>query len=190
MVMALATVLLVAGTCWIRFGKAPPLETPAVGASPPPLRLLDLKTSEPLLLLGLKGKIVWVVFWSANSTTGPANLSALESVWKRFGTDRRFSLVTAAVDSEHPDRVRAALANVHAKLPAYLATRETQRQFAVGAADPPLHVLIGAEGRIAALARSGSRDTVSRLATRVQTWLDELDPLANTRFAWIGPEDL
>jgi hypothetical protein len=189
-IMALVTVLLVAGACWLRFGQSPWVEPPTVGSVPPPLRLLDLQTSEPLIMLGHKGKVVWVVFWSAGSASGPANLVALESAWKRFRTHRAFSLVTAAVDSEHPALVRAALANIDAKVPAYLATPETCSRFATGGADPPLHVLIGPEGCIAVLSRGAGPETVNRLAARVQDWLDELDPLGNTRFAAIGPGDL
>ncbi len=183
--MAVVTVLLVGGACYLRFGRGVRVDPPAVGTALPPLRLLDLQTSEPLLLLGQRGKVVWVVFWSAEATSGPAHLAALESVWKRFKGHRRFSLVTAAVESEHPERVRAALAAIHASLPAYLAAPETRRLFA-GSADPPLHVLVSPDGRIAALARGSGRETIQRLAAQVQGWLDELDPLGSTWFAALG----
>jgi hypothetical protein len=189
-VMAAITVLLVAGACYLRFGRAAGAEPPAIGEAMPPLRLLDLQTSESLLLLGQKGKIVWIVFWSADSVSGPAGVAALEKVWKRFKPQRRFSLVTAAVDAEHPERVRAALAAIHASLPVYLAAPETRRRFAAGSADPPLHVLVSPEGHIAAMARGGGPETVQRLAAQVQGWLDDLDPLGNTWFATIGPGDL
>jgi hypothetical protein len=187
--MAVVTVVLVAGVCYLRFGRAARVEPPALGTALPPLRLLDLKTSEPLIMVGQRGKVVWIVFWSADAASGMADLAALEVVWKRFKSHRRFSLVTAALEVEHPERVRAALAAVKASLPAYLAAPETSRLFA-GTADPPVHVLVSPDGRIAALARGSAPETIQRLAAQVQGWLDELDPLGNTWFAAIGPGGL
>jgi hypothetical protein len=183
LLMALATVAIVGWTAWLRFGPVPRPEPPAVGSALPPLRLLDLETSEPLVLLGLKGKVAWIVFWSAGSPSGGASLSRLEGVWKRLKSHRRFTLLTAAVNSDQPERVRAALAEIHATLPAYLAGPGTRRRFGAELADPPLHILIDGEGRIAALVRRGGQETINRLAAQVQGWLEEMDPLGNTRFA-------
>ena len=86
--------------------------------------------------------------------------------------------------------MRAALARTHATLPAYLAGPETCRRFGAGLADPPLHLVSDAHGRIAAVARGGGEGTINRLEAQVQGWLEELDPLENTRFAMIGPKDV
>ena len=42
-------------------------------------------------------------------------------------------------------------------LPAYLATPETRRRFRAEVADPPLHILIDAGGRVLAMARGDER---------------------------------
>ena len=86
--------------------------------------------------------------------------------------------------------MRAALAKNHATLPAYLAGPETCRRFGAGPADPPLHLLSDAQGRIVAIARGGGQGTINRLETQAQGWLEELDPMGNTRFAMIRPRDV
>jgi hypothetical protein len=164
--LGLATLLIVGWTAWLRFGPAPRPET-----------------AEPLVLLGLRGKVVWVVFWSAGSPSGRESLVKLEAVWKRLKPHQRFTLVAAAVDSGQPERVRAAVAEVRSTLPVYLAGPETRRRFGVEDADPPLHLLIDPQGRVAALARGAGQETIDRLASQARGWLDELDPLRNTRFA-------
>jgi len=176
---ALVTLVLVGWTAWLRFDPASRPEPPAVGLALPPLRLLDLETAEPLVLLGAKGKVTWIVFWSAGSPSGRASLSKLEGVWKRLKSHRRFTMVTAAINSDQPERVRAALAEIHATVPAYLAGPETLRRFGAELADPPLHLLVDGEGRIAALVRGAGQDAINRLAAQVQSWLEEMDPLGN-----------
>jgi hypothetical protein len=182
-VLASVTLLLVAWTTWLRFGPAPPPDPPAVGQVLPPLRLLDIETAEPLVLLGARGNITWIVFWSAGSQSGRAGLTKLEAVWKRLKSHRRFKMVTAAANPGQPQRVRAALAEIHAAVPAYIAGSETLRRFGVELADPPLHLLVDGDGRIAALVQSASQDTISRLAVQVQRWLEEIDPSGNALFA-------
>ena len=166
--LALVTLVLVGWTAWLRFSPATRPEPPAVGLALPPLRLLDLETAEPLVLLGVKGKVTWIVFWSAGSPSGKASLSKLEGVWKRLESHRRFTMVTAATNSDQPERVRAALAEIHATVPAYLAGPETLRRFGAELADPPLHLLVDGEGRIAALvrARVKTRSTALRRGSR------------------------
>jgi len=186
--LALVTFVLVGWTAWLRFGPAFRPEPPAVGQALPPLRLLDLETAEPLDLLGAKGKVSWIVFWSAGSPSGRAGLSQLEGVWKRLKSHRRLTMVTAAVNSDQPERVRAALAEIHAAVPAYLAGPETLRRFGAELADPPLHLLVDGEGQIAALVRGAGQDTINRLAAQVQRWLEEMDPLGNARFAKTNAE--
>ena len=73
--------------------------------------------------------------------------------------------------------MKAALSRNHATLPVYLAGPETCRRFGPGPADPPLHLVSNAEGRIAAIARGGGEGTIHRLEAQVQGWLEELDPL-------------
>ncbi len=72
------------GAAWLRYGPSPAPPPPTVGGLAPPLQILDLDSSEPMVLAGLRGKVVWVVFWSANSTSGPASLPALDDVWNRL----------------------------------------------------------------------------------------------------------
>jgi hypothetical protein len=186
LLLGIVTLGFVAGAAWLKFHSSPAPEPPAIGSPLPPLRLMNLETSEPLLLLGLKGKVVWVVFWSAASPSGREVLPRLEEAWKRLRSHRRFTLVTAAVDSEHPDTVRELLERIHASLPAYLATPETSRQFGAEEADPPLHLLIDTDGRIAALTRGAGPGTINRLADRIRGWLEDLDPLGPTRFAGVS----
>jgi hypothetical protein len=181
--LALVTLVLVGWTAWLRFGPASRPEPPVVGQALPPLRLLDIETAEPLVLLGARGKVTWIVFWSAGSPSGRSGLSKLEGVWKRLKSHRRFAMVTAAVNSDQPERVRAALAEIHAAVPAYIAGPETLRRFDAEMADPPLHLLVDGDGRIAALVRSAGQDAINRLAERVQRWLEEIDPMGNTLFA-------
>ncbi|MGZ3433517.1 MAG: hypothetical protein ACXWN0_17420 [Isosphaeraceae bacterium] len=99
-------------------------------------------------------------------------------------------MVTAAINSDQPERVRAALAEIHVTVPAYLAGPETLRRFGAELADPPLHLLVDGEGRIAALVRGAGQDAISRLAAQVQSWLEEMDPLGKTRFAKTNPAGL
>ena len=83
LLLALATLVIVGWTAWLRFAPASrPVLRPSA-RSCRRCRLIDLETAEPLILLGLKGKVVWVVFWSAGTPSGDASLSRLESVWKR-----------------------------------------------------------------------------------------------------------
>ena len=56
--LALATLEIVGWTAWMRFAPSPRPDPPAVGSALPPLPLIDLETSGPLILLGLKGKVV------------------------------------------------------------------------------------------------------------------------------------
>jgi hypothetical protein len=182
--MSAITLAAVLGTVWVRFGP-PSREAPmvAVGRAAPPLRLLDVETSEPLVLIGLEGKVVWVVFWSAEAASGRSCLTELAAAGKRLRAHRRFALVTAAVEAGDPRRVRATVAALGVDLPVYLAGAATLRQFGAERADPPLHVLIDADGRVRAMARGAGRATIERFAAQAGRRLDELDPLGETRFA-------
>jgi peroxiredoxin len=165
--MVLVTLSALAGAAWMRFGRSGATESwsASVGAEAPPLRLLDLESSEPMVLVGLNSKVVWVVFWSARAPSGPSCLTELKAASKRLRSHRRFAMVTAAVESDDPAAVRAAMQSAGVNLPVYLAGPDTRRRFHAENADPPLHVLIDAGGRILAMARG------------------DLDPIGETRFA-------
>ncbi len=185
-VLAILTVLFVGWTAWLRFRPTPRPATLAVGAALPPLKLIELETAQPLLLLGTKGNVTWIIFWSASSATGKECMENLEPVWKRLKAHRRFSMMTAAVFTDPPEQVKAALQGVHATIPGYRAGAEVLRRFGIDSAEPPLQVLVDGDGRIAALVRGGSAETIHRLATQAEHWLDEMDPLGPTRFAASG----
>ena len=186
--MAAVTVAAVVGVAWLRYvpssssGQAPAAEL-AMDSEAPPLRLLDVKTAEPLVLFGLGDRVVWVVFWSAGAQSGRECLEELEPVWNRLKGSRRFALVTAAVEAGEPARVRGVMEGHGVHVPVYLASPETQRQFHVQGGDPPLHVLIDAGGRVIALARHAGRPTIDRIAEQIRRRLKELDPIGETRFA-------
>jgi hypothetical protein len=171
------------GTAWLRFGPTPPPPSLVIGGPAPPLQVLDLDSSEPMILAGLRGKVVWVVFWSAGSMSGPASLLALDDVWNRLKAHQRFVLVAAAVETDQPDRVRALTSARQINLPVYLAGPETRRRYGAERADPPRHVLIDAAGQIIAIARGAGRSTIDRIADQAKRQLEELDPLGDTRFA-------
>ena len=115
-------------------------------------------------------------------------MSRLEDAWRRLKSHQKFTLVAAAVNVREPERVARPLARRPIPLPVYLAGPETCRRFGVAGADPPLHLLVDPQGRVAALARGSGQETIDRLAAQARGWLEELDPLRNTRFAaWPRP---
>ncbi len=181
--MALVATVILAWAGWLRFGPPPAPETPAVGAPAPALKLLDPATREPLVLLGLRGKVVWVTLFSTDRTPGASDLAALERVWKRFRTRPRFAMAALAVEADRPDRLHEAVARSGATLPTYLATPETSRAFGVDPTHLPLHVLIDPTGRVAAVALGGGASTLGRLAGQAERCLIEVEPSAKTRFA-------
>ena len=79
--------------------------------------------------------------------------------------------------------MRAVVAESGVDLPVYLASPDSLHQFAAESAEPPLNVLIDADGQIIALARGAGPATLDRLADQAKRLLDELDPMGNTRFA-------
>jgi hypothetical protein len=171
------------GAAWLRFGLPAAPETPRIGSVAPPVHVLDLNASETKVMAGLRGKVVWLVFWSASSESGPATLPMLEDIWNRLKTHQRFAMVAAAIDADHPERVRQLTGANQFNLPVYLASPETQRRYDAAPADPPFHVLIDASGHIIAVARGAGRSTIERIADQAKRQLDELDPLGDTRFA-------
>ena len=186
--MSVITVASIVGIAWLRYGPTSSRERASTGdvamdTEAPPLRLLDLKTAEPLVLFGLGDRVVWVVFWSAGAPSGRECLLELEPAWKRLRAHRRFAMVTAAVEAGEPARVRGVVEGNGIHLPVYLASPETQRLFHAQGGDLPLHVLIDAGGRVIAMARHAGRPTIDRIAEQVRRRLEELDPIGDTRFA-------
>jgi hypothetical protein len=186
--MATVTVAALAWVVWLRLGPPKFGEPPAVGSVAPPLRLLDVETGEPLVLLGLRGKVVWVVFWSADSPSARGDLARLDRAYRRLRGFSRFMMMAAAVEATEPDRVDAVLAAAKGTPPVYLASPETRRAF--GAGELPLHVLIDEEGLVAAVATGMSPDVLSRLGDQAERRLDDLEPLGRARFARADPPHL
>ncbi len=174
------------GAAWLRFGSRSASKPLSIGGTAPLLEVLDVDTSEPMILVGHRGKVVWLVFWSADSPSASTTLSALDDFWKKLKAQPRFSLVAAAVETDRSDRVRAVMTAIGVTLPVYLASPETRRRFGALQADPSLHVLIDAQGQIAAIARGYGRATIDRIASQVKRLLDELDAIGETRFAALG----
>ncbi len=181
--MAVVTVAALLGAAWLRSIPTPKGRSLVIGDRAPLLQLVDLDSSEPLVMAGLKGKVVWIVFWSAEAPEAASTLAAIAQASSRVKTHRLFSLVTAAVDSGAADRVRAAVAESRVELPVYLATPDSRRRFGAEEKGPPLHVLIDHEGRVMAIARGAGQGTLDRIADQAKRHLEELDPQGNTRFA-------
>jgi peroxiredoxin len=181
--MLVVTAASLVGAAWLGMRRPPENEPPSVGDLAPPLRLLDLESSEPLVLVGLRGKVVWVVFWSADSSSSRSSLIEIERASGQLKARRRFAMVAAAVEADNPDRVKAAVTTSGVKLPVYLASPEARRSYGTLRADPPLHVLIDADGRIASIARGAGIQTIERIAEQARRLLDALGPGGETRFA-------
>ncbi len=182
--MAAVTVLALIAFLWFRYGSSTRSKSLAVGDPAPSLRLIDLDSSEPPLVLGLKGKVVWIVFWSSDAADAPQSLAAIARASSTIRAHRKFSMFAAAVGAREPDRVRAAAAESGGELPVYLASAESIRRFGAEQADPPLHVMIDENGQVIALARGAGSSTLDRLADQAKRRLDELEPHGTTRFAF------
>jgi hypothetical protein len=184
--MAAVTIVALLAFVWFRYSSSTRGKPVAVGDRAPLLRLVDLDSSEPLLVLGLTGKVVWIVFWSAEARDARESLAAIARASGKIRAHRKFSMFAAAVGAGNPDRVRAAAAEGGGGLPVYLASADSIRRFGAENADPPLHVLIDEAGEVIALARGTSEATLDRLADQVERRLNELDPHGTTRFAFGG----
>jgi hypothetical protein len=184
--MAAVTIIALIVAASYRFGSSTKLKPLAVGDPAPLLQLVDLDSSESLLMLGLKGKVVWIIFWSAEARDAPQTLAAIARVSTKLRADRRFTMLTAAVNADKPDRVRAVIAESGVNLPVYLASAESRLRFGAQKAIPPLQVLVDAEGQVMAIARGAGQSTLDRLADQAQRRLDALGPQGNTRFAYLS----
>lgn len=180
--MAVATALALAWFAWDRLKPLPGREPPKVGESPPPLRLVDPETDEPLILFGLRGKVVWLTFWSAEAATSRGLLDELAKAEKRLHARGHFSMIAVAVDRHDPAKLRAAKGAV----PVYLATPETLRSYGVASARLPLHILIDDDGHVGVIAQGADPETVSRLARQAELWLDAIEPFGGAHFAGLG----
>jgi hypothetical protein len=187
--LLLVTATALIGAAWLRYRSDGNGDLLTVGARVPPLQLFDLETSEPRLLVGLGGKVVWVTFWSVDSASAPSHLTALEHATKKLADHRRFMQVVVAVEVGKASRVRSVVDSNRIGLPHYLANAAVLQRFGTSSADPPFHVLIGADSRIIALARGGDDSTIARLAAMAQRRLEELDPLGRTRYAGVSGDD-
>ena len=83
--------------------------------------------------------------------------------------------------------MRAALAKNHVTVPAYLAGPGDMPAIWRRAGRPAAPSPERRPGSDCRDRSGGARDTINRLETQVQGWLEELDPLGNTRFAMIPP---
>jgi hypothetical protein len=186
--MAAVTIVALLGAAWFRSSSATKVKSLALGDPAPLLRLVDLDSSEPLLMLGLKGKVVWIVFWSAEAHDAPKTVAAIARASSKIKAHRRFTMLTAAVEADKPDKVRAVVNETKVDLPVYLASADSRLRFGAENADPPLHVLIDALGQVIAIARGAGQSTLDRIADQAQSELEQLDPQGNTRFAYRSHE--
>lgn len=180
--MAVLTSVALAWTAWLRFSPVP-TEPPAVGSPMPALRLRDIGTTRPLVLLGLRGKVVWITFWSAADVNAPATLHDLDRVWRRLRSRSKFALIAAAVEADQGEAVRAAVGSAGTSLPVYLAAPATRDAFGADGARLPLNILVDDEGRIAAVAQGRTPQTLDRLVEQAESFLEEIEPLGKTRYA-------
>jgi hypothetical protein len=182
-IMAMVTIASLAGAFWMKWMRGPDIAPATVGSIAPPLRLLDVRSSEPLVLAGVRGKVIWVVFWSTKEPKSAASFAELEPVWTSFKAESRFTMLAAAVESDSPAEVRRLVSDTRTTVPVYLASTETCRRFGAITGLPPLNVLIDADGRIATLARGTSPQTIERIRDQAQKLVDQLEPTMDTRFA-------
>ena len=182
--MALTASLLIAisGYGWLTGGQTgkPAAERPAVASVPPPLHLIDPVTGEPVVLIGLKGKVVWVSFISTTSKDAQADYDALSQVWKGLRPHQKFAM--AAVASPTVDRTHIArlIGQASDRVPTYIASKETALAFGVDSSPLPFHLILDPTGKVAAI---GGQGLIQRLAKDATRWLDEIEPSGWTRFA-------
>jgi len=182
--MAVVAAIAILWAGWLRFGPPPLPEPLAPGAKLPPLKLIDPETNEPILLLGLRDKVVWVTFWSANAPQALSDLADLQRIWTRFSPRSKFAMVAVAVDLEEPGPLLEMLANTKASLPAYLAEKQTRNRFGTDAVRLPMHLLIDETGKVSAVAQGRDGATFARLTEQTKQRLDAIDPIGQPRFVW------
>ncbi len=184
--LAVLAIVLLSAAAWLRFGPGLVPKPVRVGEPMPPTRLVGLHDDGSRLLLGMEGRILWLVFLPADFDEADPVLPELAAAWERLKPDPRFGMAVAAADSFGPEHARAALEPYRGKLPLYLAGRDAPRSFGVEPTGAPWHFLIDPHGRVAALARGSGKETIDRLAKMASGWLDALAPAADARFRLAG----
>lgn len=179
MVVALA---LLAASAWLWLGVGKRSSPPVVGSRFPPTRLERFNDADPFLVLGLEGRITWLVFLPVNAPEGLEPLDQLEPFQRELRSNRRFSMIAATIDRTGPDHPSSALQEYRGRLPLYVAGGEVQRLFGVERAGSPRHILIGPRGRIDLIVDGADRETIDRVAQRARLWLDVLAPPRDARF--------
>lgn len=169
---------LLAASGWIYASIRDRSEPLLVGSRFPPTRLERFADADPLLVLGQEGRVTWLVFLPIDGREGLEPLAKLETHWRKFRANRRFSLITAAVDNHQSP----ALGEYRGRLPLYVAGGEVQRLFGVDRAGSLRHILIGPRGRIDLIADGSNAETIDRVARRARLWLDAMAPPRDARF--------
>lgn len=181
LILAVLTIALIVGAAGLRFGPGVFSGPIRVGEPMPPTRLTGLHEPDSRLLLGVEGRVLWLVFVSTEGAGAGPILPELETAWKTLRTNHRFGMAVAAVDPSGPDRARQALVSYKGRLPLYLGG-DAPRSFGVDPGGGPWHFLIDPHGRVAAVARGSGADTVRRLSRMASDWLDAMSPAADVRF--------
>ena len=100
-VMALVTVIALAGTAWLRFGPAPPAEPPGVGTPAPRCGCSTRRRRAAGLARAARaGGLAHVLV--GEHAGGPSDLAALDRIWDRLKDRPQFTMVAAAVDAAIP----------------------------------------------------------------------------------------
>ena len=182
--MAGFTVIFLVGTLWMRYGPAPQPNPPVVGADAPGIVLVDPWGEDPNLFLGLRGKVVWLTFWSGRS---PGVVDTLESIWRRHGGHRMFSMIAAAEEGTALTEIRSLQQQRGWSLPVYRAAATTRFEYGVQPELIPMHFLLD-DGKILASSLDFPTDPVGELENRLRSRLQELDPGGSMRYAQaVGP---
>jgi hypothetical protein len=183
--LVMVTIIFLIGSCWIRFGTSTNRPSLAVGDLAPSLHLRDLN-GEPLIVLGLWGKVVWLTFWSATSREGLIVVDRLDQIWRGLDKEGGFASFSLVIDDVEPEIVRDLIATRSLRLPAYLASAETCRDYGAAAGDLPLHVVINDDGRILAITRGSDLEEIEEM---VKARLRVLHSAGGALFAAIASRD-
>lgn len=183
MAVAASFLIAISGYGWLTGGQSgkSKAERPAVGSMAPPLRLIDPVTGEPVVLVGLQGKVVWVSFISTSSKTAQADYDALSQIWKRLRLHQKFAMAAVALPPADRDKVTRLIGGSAERLPTYIASESTASAFGVDPPHSPFHLILDPTGKVVAI---GGEGMTSRLAKEATRWLDDIEPTGWTRFAF------
>lgn len=179
--LAISFGLLAASAC-LWWGVGERSSPPVVGSRFPPTQLERLEGADPFLVLGLEGRVTWLVFLPVDAAEGLEPLAQLEPFQREFRSNRRFSLIAATIDARGPDHRSLALREYQGRLPLYVAGGDAQRLFGVERVGSARHILIGPRGRIDLIADGSGRQTMERVASRARLWLRAMAPPRDARF--------